>query len=167
MSGYRNCVLNMKTWWQTQRARNSESMRDTGASISARSPDPTRRALLFLAAAFTPRDVISLPAAVTALAPSVLDERMSIIDALQIEAGAQTLGRSYLLEHPEEHDFESLWQLLIGQSCSSWDECRSRIAQAISNDFRRLDIVIVNSWVMARSEARLLALSYLGTTHAS
>lgn len=77
---------------------------------------------------------------------------------------AQTLGRLYLQSSPEETR-RTLMAALFGES--SWDGVKSkpadeliqRLRAACARDFEAGNLVLLDGWLLARSEARFLALT--------
>ncbi len=73
-----------------------------------------------------------------------------------------TLGRSYLSLHPEEANVERLWPALVGSRVpSEANELELHLAELRRRDFEDGEILIVDGWVLARTEARACALMVL------
>lgn len=68
------------------------------------------------------------------------------------------LGAIYLAAHPEERSRTLLSRLLIAA-----DDCAipSRLLSAVARDWASNHVVLVDGWLLARSEARLCALFHL------
>jgi hypothetical protein len=83
---------------------------------------------------------------------------------------AAKLGRIYLALHPEEENREVLLskvdvalQAISGTSNSTeTNRTFEALDQAVRNDYKLGHLVIVDQWVLARTEARLYALFALG-----
>ena len=84
---------------------------------------------------------------------------------------AQAVGRAYLDSVAGEADAANGLVELVVRSLpgryhtlreASDDELRGLLALRISRDFKELRMVEVSGWVLARTEARLCALSVLG-----
>ena len=75
------------------------------------------------------------------------------------------LGQRYLLLHPEECSAERLAYLLSGRrfvnATEIFDcrELRQSVCQQRDEDFRSGNVVLIDGWVLARTEARLFALT--------
>ena len=78
---------------------------------------------------------------------------------LNAELAPQRVGHRYLALHPEEIDIDRLWTTLAGLPLPSHiDQLKARLAQLRRRDFERGEIVIVDGWILARTEARACAL---------
>lgn len=78
--------------------------------------------------------------------------------------GAQSIGRDYLAQAPEEADPERLNALLFEEETSSSlapDDLRARVQRLRTRDFEAGDTVFVRGWLLSRTEARLCALAAL------
>jgi hypothetical protein len=83
---------------------------------------------------------------------------------LMPDAGAADLGAHYLRAFPGERSADHLAQELFG--CSLSDETdrpgverlMHRVRESRARDFRDDDLVLLDGWVVPRTEARLLAL---------
>lgn len=77
---------------------------------------------------------------------------------------AAAVGRQYLRQHPQEASEAWLTAMLFGsewpsaQADGSRDEWMEKIRQGRQRDFLDGDVVVLDSWFFARTEARLLAL---------
>lgn len=77
---------------------------------------------------------------------------------------AAAVGRQYLRQHPQEASETWLTATLFGgawpsgQGGGNTDEWIEKIRQGRQRDFREGDVVVLDSWFFARTEARLLAL---------
>jgi len=70
---------------------------------------------------------------------------------------ARALGIRYLSQHPEERDLGFLHAATLagaGEGARSVEALRARCRE----DFRRGDTVLIDRWVLARTECRLCAL---------
>jgi len=68
------------------------------------------------------------------------------------------LGAIYLVAHPEERSRAVLSQLLIAIDGGA---IPSRLLHAVARDWSGNHVVVVDGWILARTEARLCALLYL------
>ncbi len=133
--------------------------------------DGTRRR--FLVWISTAAAAAAMPGWLVALSPPVSGVGR-VVDRLTIDLrelvrgdGPRAVGRAYLREHPGEREAEVLVRLLLPP------ERRERFERAgpearhealrgwVSEDFRAGRIVRVEGWILARTEARLSALSSL------
>ena len=72
---------------------------------------------------------------------------------------ARDVGRHYLAVCPEETRLVRLTEgLLTGEALKNFEAFVERIAELRVRDFENNDTVIVDGWVLARSEARVCAL---------
>lgn len=82
-------------------------------------------------------------------------------------SGAVAVGRRYLRSHPEEASATWLSQALFGSESAldmnpgGIEFLRERIRAGRVQDFVDGDLVILDGWTVARTEARLLALASL------
>ncbi len=68
------------------------------------------------------------------------------------------LGRAYLLSDPDENDASQLVDAVFGPV----DEAVStELQEVFASEYARGDVVLVEGWRLARTEARLAALIYL------
>ena len=75
----------------------------------------------------------------------------------------RAIGREYLKKYPNEYSRSYLLSLLQSSTGSKddglnndfWDGLRT----AVENDFQTEDVVFLNDWCLARTEARLCALA--------
>ena len=75
---------------------------------------------------------------------------------------AAWLGRTYLAMVPSDRDPAALEQTVYGSpQPTSRAEVEKRLANGIEDDFRLGNVVVVGGWCLARTEARLCALSAL------
>jgi hypothetical protein len=77
---------------------------------------------------------------------------------------ARAIGRRYLAERPHEADATHLARHLFGDGGAvpvSLADIRQAVVAARNRDFAQGDTVLVDGWLLARSEARLCALSVL------
>ena len=76
---------------------------------------------------------------------------------------AAWLGRTYLAIVPSDRDPAALEQMVYGTPLpTSRAAMEKRLTEGIENDFRLGNLVVVAGWCLARTEARLCALSTLG-----
>ena len=76
---------------------------------------------------------------------------------------AAWLGRTYLAMVQSDRDPVALQQTVYGTPPpTSRAAMEKRLAEGIEDDFRRGNLVVVAGWCLARTEARLCALSTLG-----
>lgn len=74
-------------------------------------------------------------------------------------AQAERLGRIYLARHPDEASTAVLLRRLLGpRRLRSTADAPSRIADGIGSDYAAARTVIVDGWILSRTEARLFAL---------
>lgn len=89
----------------------------------------------------------------------------NIVDALWSRKGsARKVGEQYLAQAPEDADPDRLAAALFDGDpgdVSSLEQLRGHIDRRRARDFETGDTVIVDGWVLARTEARLCALSAL------
>lgn len=90
-------------------------------------------------------------------AESLLALLAPVFDGSSVSA----LGHAYLDAHPVELDSRRLVASLgggVGRDASSTRAVIDRLAAAIRHDFESGDVVGVDGWMLARTEARLYAL---------
>lgn len=82
------------------------------------------------------------------------------------EAGlSRTLGKRYFRTYPKERDYDLLTNLVFGADMPSDAEAlRQILASRCKIDFSCGNVVTIDGWIMARSEARACALSTLTAT---
>lgn len=68
---------------------------------------------------------------------------------------ATAVGRRYLLTHPGERDFDDVVALL---RAGSPRDPLSAVRRRVAEDFNRGRVIVVDGWVLARTEARLCGL---------
>jgi len=91
-----------------------------------------------------------------AAAPADLPER-DLASRLRNPDAARELGNRYLGLHPEERDLAFLRAATLaraGEGAPSIDALHARCR----DDFQRGDTVVIDRWVLARTEGRLCAL---------
>lgn len=82
--------------------------------------------------------------------------------------GARTIGTRYLQQSPEEARPEVLARCLFpgaaGTACgpAALDRLRQALDEQRRRDFTAGDTVLIDGWILARTEARLCALASLG-----
>ena len=78
------------------------------------------------------------------------------------ESGARLIGTAYLSAYPAERDAISLLRHLLGPATLQGpDDLRRRITKRRHQDFVQGDVVLVDGWILAKSEARAAALTVL------
>lgn len=126
--------------------------------------DLSRRRLLISAAG------IAAAVAVGSSGLLTLIERLSGADAASLlrglitdREGAARLGRSYLGVHPTEARRGVLVRDLVGLTePTSVSDASREVAARIRGDYAAGSTVVVDGWVLSRTEARLYALVALG-----
>lgn len=114
----------------------------------------------FLEGALASLSVLALPAAAT----SPIAAEGAAAARMREMLAAATVGRLYLEQHPQEASVAWLEQRLFGTELSTRSERAGRVElierlrQGRQQDFRDGDLVVLDGWFFARSEARLLAL---------
>lgn len=75
----------------------------------------------------------------------------------------EKVGRLYLEQAPHERDAGFLTQAVFGDRLpsGSGEDVRRLVASRARQDFRQDDAVVIDGWIMARSEARFCALALL------
>jgi hypothetical protein len=104
-----------------------------------------------------------------AIMPSVGPERRDRTARLALDIGGgrpgvRALGHRYLALVPQERDTTLLARTLFGPDYAvpgSLAEARRRIVASRDRDFAAGDTVVVDGWILARTEARLCALCVL------
>ncbi len=125
-------------------------------------PMPRRRFLFTLAAAFAPLALagigwLGLPGA----------NRATIAGILSDLVGAREIGMRYLAFAPYDADRSTLALHLFGglkalpDSSDDYALLRRQIASKREQDFALGDTVILDGWILARTEARLCAFAAL------
>ena len=117
----------------------------------------------FLESALASLSVLALPAAATW---PIAAEGAAAAWPTQVpdSRAAATVGRLYLEQHPQEASAAWLEQRLFGTELSTRSERAGRVElierlrQGRQRDFRDGDMVVLDGWFFARTEARLLAL---------
>jgi hypothetical protein len=78
------------------------------------------------------------------------------------ESGARLIGKAYLAAYPDERDRRLILKELIGPTkLRGPGDLRRRIAQRRQQDFIQGAVVVVDGWILAKSEARAAALTVL------
>jgi hypothetical protein len=126
--------------------------------------DATRRRLLGMAwAVAIICRVRPATAALADQAPAGAERGVLVRSLLPDLAAAGRIGSLYLSQTPSEKDPALLWSALFaGSSAGDRAACRDILAARITADFRSADVLRLHGWVVARSEARLCALSCCG-----
>ena len=74
----------------------------------------------------------------------------------------RVIGRRYLETYPSESDPDFLWAQVLGDLASGDSAAlASKLRESRQRDFHNDDIVILDGWILARSEARTCALTLL------
>lgn len=78
------------------------------------------------------------------------------------QSGARLIGNAYLAAYPDERDRTLILNDLIGPGalCGP-DALRCRIEKRRTQDFLKGEVVVVDGWILAKSEARAAALTAL------
>jgi hypothetical protein len=78
------------------------------------------------------------------------------------ERALAAIGARYLYDRPDEADVGSLRLFVFGDRSATSVGALCRIAcEQAARDFARADVVVIEGWVLARTEARLFALAHL------
>jgi hypothetical protein len=133
---------------------------------NAARPAPSRVGRRSVLASATMALLAGAMPAVVRPARSATRDSCDAVTALWSDAErACRIGRSYLAQVPEDADPDRLAAILLGEQGAnagmSADALRARFALARMRDFEAGDTVIVDGWVLARTEARLCALTAL------
>jgi hypothetical protein len=77
------------------------------------------------------------------------------------------VGRTYLKSAPSERSEERLWEMVLdtplGDAPDNIQDITARVRVRRARDFREGDLVAIDGWLLARTEARLCALAALGS----
>jgi hypothetical protein len=94
-------------------------------------------------------------------APERLEQRLRRM--LRAPESAAVIGRAYLASHPEERSSAALGRGLRAALPDELDDAALRVAlrARIREEFRREEVVQVEGWILARTEARVAALAAL------
>jgi len=65
-----------------------------------------------------------------------------------------SIGNGYMAQTPEENSENALAKALIDDISGSHDEMVSSLKQKVANDFKNGDIVMIDGWILSRTEAR-------------
>jgi len=76
-------------------------------------------------------------------------------------AALARVGALYLAAYPGEADAGHLWHM-VGRCDAELAGFKQALRQRIDRDWRALDMVVIEGWVFARTEARLCAALHLG-----
>jgi hypothetical protein len=90
--------------------------------------------------------------------------RLGPVDAADVDAALtladrrawHELGRRYLAAFPSDRDTGAWIREMVS---GTDDDVVEAIGEAVDRDFRRGEIVLVEGWILARTEARLAALA--------
>lgn len=86
----------------------------------------------------------------------------AVVEALLGGLGpARAIGRRYLDQAPEERDSRAVRRHLFGDRTMSLGELRADMNRRRADDFACGDTVLIDGWILARTEARLCALAVL------
>lgn len=82
---------------------------------------------------------------------------------LRHQASAQIIGQHYLQRYPDEANADQLFSLITAGVDQSVDvqQVRTQLSQRIRQDFADEQVVNLQGWLLARTEARLCALATL------
>lgn len=90
------------------------------------------------------------------------DRKALIVGLLPAAVFTWSMGQLYLTKFPHERDRELLWHLLFEKAeLNGVHEGRALMDERIETDFQACNVLILDGWVVARSEARLCALRSL------
>jgi NAD(P)-dependent dehydrogenase (short-subunit alcohol dehydrogenase family) len=89
-------------------------------------------------------------------------ERDSVLPDAFDDAAARAVGEAYLAAHPDEADEQLLRRLLGLEPGDVRPNDVRRLRAAVHRDYQGSDFVLVEGWYLARTEARLCALSTYG-----
>lgn len=107
----------------------------------------------------------AMPALVRPARSAIRDSCDAVATLWSDTGSACRVGRSYLAQVPEDADRDRLVAILFGEKGAHArmpaEALRARFARARQRDFEAGDTVIVDGWVLARTEARLCALTAL------
>ena len=86
--------------------------------------------------------------------------RHAMLTVFKDQEAARTVGEKYLIDHVEDNDAVRLTEALFGQNPGrlSPRSLRRTLNQQRQDDFAADQYVLVDNWVLARSEARACAL---------
>jgi hypothetical protein len=105
----------------------------------------------------------TMPAVIRPARSATRDSCDAIAALWSDTGGACRVGRSYLAQVPEDADRDRLVAILFREEGAhagmSADALRAQFARARMRDFESGDTVTVDGWVLARTEARLCALT--------
>ena len=83
-------------------------------------------------------------------------------NVLTDESGARLIGMAYLSAYPDEGDRILILKDLLGPTkLRGPDDLRRRIAKRREQDFIEGQVVVLDGWILAKSEARAVALAVL------
>ncbi|MFO7286966.1 MAG: hypothetical protein LOD94_05450 [Gammaproteobacteria bacterium] len=115
---------------------------------------PTRRGLLAAIAATAAAALFPKRAPAT--------PRTSVLRRIaRVGAEASEVGARYLRAEPTEADLAALEAKLVERLRAARGAIPTRLDEATRADFRRGDVVVVDGWVVSRTEARVCAVAHL------
>lgn len=83
-------------------------------------------------------------------------------NVLTDQSGARLIGKAYLSAYPDERDRILILKELLGPAkLRGPGDLRRRIAKCREEDFIKGEVVVVDGWILAKSEARAAALTVL------
>ena len=83
-------------------------------------------------------------------------------NVLTDQSGAHLIGKVYLSAYPDDRNETLILKDLLGSTrLHGPDDLRRRIAKRREQDFMEGEVVVVDGWILARSEARAAALTVL------
>ena len=103
--------------------------------------------------------------------PTLDPERCSLAEVFSCKDSARALGIRYVAATPSEADAPALRRLVLARLCDSEAatntsarpiNLRQALRRKISEDFSAGDVIILDGWVMSRTECRVCALTALG-----
>jgi hypothetical protein len=78
------------------------------------------------------------------------------------QSGARLIGKVYLSAYPDERNKTLILKDLLGPTkFYGPEDLKRRIAKCREQDFLKGEVVVVDGWILARSEARAAALTVL------
>lgn len=118
------------------------------------SPDLSRRTLL--------AGILSLAgAALTPLGAIGTERKVVAVVASWLGRDAAVIGERYLQSHVAEADLDVLTDLLLERLKGTVGDFPEQLWAAAQEDFRRDDVVLVDGWLLSRTEVRVCAVAYL------
>jgi hypothetical protein len=94
------------------------------------------------------------------------DAAAALVRLLDGHEAMMAAGAAYLRQAPAEAAQEQLLALLTRRKVNSAAELAADVQSRIASEWRRGDAVVIDGWLLARSEARLCALASLTGSYA-